>query len=200
MSKVLTVDFLFATPLCRFFLIASFRRNGFGLFMIKKLLGCFMTLHAAAFGITIEVGSPAPQVSGVTDEGQNLELASLYKKGFTLVYFYPKADTPGCTKQACSLRDSYQQLQEKGVQILGVSTDSVADQKAFKNKFRLPFTLIADENKEWAKAFGVPVTLGFASRQAFLMKDGKVVWLDRTASTAKQADDVLAYLASATGK
>ena len=156
-----------------------------------------MTVHAMAFGTAVEVGSIAPVLSGTTDEGQTLDLGTLYKKGYTLVYFYPKADTPGCTKQACSLRDAYQKLQDKGVQILGVSTDSVEDQKAFKKKFSLPFTLIADEKKEWAKAFGVPVTLGLASRQAFLMKEGKVVWLDRTASTAEQANDVLNYLASA---
>lgn len=162
--------------------------------MLKKILGWAMSLQAAISGAALEVGSPAPQVTGLTDEGKTLELKSVYEKGVTLVYFYPKADTPGCTKQACSLRDAYQELQSRGVQILGVSTDSVSDQKKFKEKFNLPFTLIADEKKEWAKAFGVPVTAGFASRQAFLMKAGKVVWLDRAASTAEQANDILKIL------
>jgi peroxiredoxin Q/BCP len=143
----------------------------------------------------IAVGAPAPQVAGTDETGKMVSLAQLYQKGKVLVYFYPKADTSGCTAQACSLRDSYQKLQDKGVTVVGVSTDSVADQMAFKKKHRLPFTLISDSNKDMAKAFSVPVTLGFASRQAFLIVDGKIAWLDRHASTDKQAADVLEVLA-----
>jgi len=111
--------------------------------------------------------------------------------GLTLVYFYPKADTAGCTKQACSLRDSYTVLQERGVRIFGVSGDDSAAQKAFETKYRLPFRLLADTEKKVMDAFGVPHMGSFASRQAFLFKDGKVVWRDLTASTAEQAKDVL---------
>jgi peroxiredoxin Q/BCP len=113
-----------------------------------------------------------------------------------VVYFYPKADTPGCTKQACSLRDAFATLTEKGVTVYGVSHDGVAAQKDFHKKYKLPFDLLADEKKELSKAFGVPSNqLGMASRQAFLIKDGKIVWRDLKASTDKQADDVLAALA-----
>ncbi len=142
------------------------------------------------------VGSTAPQVSGLDENGKNLSLSGLYQKGKVLVFFYPKADTSGCTAQACSLRDAYQKLQDKGVYVVGVSTDKVEDQLAFKKKHRLPYPLISDATKNIANAFTVPVTLGFASRQAFLIADGKVVWLDRTASTAKQAEDVLKFLAA----
>lgn len=144
----------------------------------------------------LSVGDAAPALTVTTEENQPLDLGQVYGKGYTLVYFYPKADTPGCTKQACSLRDAYAELQDKGVTILGVSTDKPATQKKFKEKFKLPFTLVADTDGKLLKAFGVPSFSGFAARQAFLIKDGKIVWLDFTASTGKQADDVLAFLNS----
>ena len=118
-------------------------------------------------------------------------LAVYAAQEYTLVYFYPKADTPGCTAQGCSLRDSYEGLQEKGVAVIGVSIDSVEDQKAFKEKYHLPFTLIADLDKTVVKAFGVPALMGFAKRQAFLIKGGKIVWADYSAATSEQAADVL---------
>lgn len=139
----------------------------------------------------LEVGAAAPGVVAVDQDGNTIRFADVYAKGYTLVYFYPKADTPGCTKQACSLRDAYAQLIDKGVSVLGVSTDSPEGQKKFQEKYHLPFTLIADTDKKVLEAFGVPHKLGFASRQAFLIKDGKIVWRDLSASTAQQAADVL---------
>ncbi len=144
----------------------------------------------------IKVGDPAPQIEGIADDATSLSLASLYKQGLVLVYFYPKADTSGCTAQACSLRDAYESLQKKGVTVVGVSTDSVEAQKKFREKHRLPFRLVSDEDKKWVNAFQVPTTLGFAARQAFLIKDGKIIWLDRKASTSEQAADVLKVLES----
>lgn len=143
----------------------------------------------------LEVGAAAPALVAVDQNGAPVHFADLYRQGLTLVYFYPRADTPGCTKQACSLRDAYTELTEKGVRVVGVSTDSVEGQKRFEQKYELPFTLIADTDKKVLAAFGVPHKLGFASRQAFLIKDGKVVWRDLSASTAEQAADVLAVLA-----
>ncbi|MFM1852395.1 MAG: hypothetical protein RIS54_2079 [Verrucomicrobiota bacterium] len=140
----------------------------------------------------LAVDATAPVVSAVTDTGATLALADVYAaQPYTLVYFYPKADTPGCTAQGCSLRDAYVTLLDKGVAVIGVSNDSPAAQAAFKAKFHLPFTLLADEDQTVIKAFGVPTTLGFAKRQAFLIKDGKVAWADYSASTAEQAADVL---------
>lgn len=136
-------------------------------------------------------GGALPNVVQKNQEGQSVKLAEAGATGYLLIYFYPKADTPGCTKQACSLRDSYVALTEKGVKILGASTDSVKAQKAFKDKFKLPFDLLADEDGAVITAFGVPKTLGFAKRQAFLFKDGKLVWRDLSASTEQQAADVL---------
>lgn len=140
----------------------------------------------------IKVGDQAPAISATNEEGNVVDLD--FGDGYTMVYFYPKADTPGCTAQACSLRDSYSDLVDKGVRVYGVSTDSPAAQMKFKKKYRLPFTLIADTNAKVAQAFGVPLKVGFTARQAFLIKDGKFVWIDRTASTKKQADDILSFL------
>ncbi len=156
--------------------------------MILSLLG----LRAAADPLAL--GAAAPAVVASTDAGTTLDFAVHCAKGITLVYFYPKADTPGCTAQGCSLRDAYADLTAKGVQVVGVSTDDVAAQKAFRAKYSFPFPLVADTEKKVTAAFGVPTTMGFASRQAFLFKDGKLVWRDLKASTAKQAADVLEVL------
>ena len=142
----------------------------------------------------IEVGSKAPAKTVRLETGETVALDTLYSKGFVLIYFYPKADTPGCTAQACSLRDAYAQLEKKGVTIFGVSSDNVKDQKAFKEKYHLPFHLIADEKGELAKALEVPMQGTFMSRQAFLINKGNIIWLDRKASTKEQAQDVLKVL------
>ena len=142
----------------------------------------------------LDVGAALPAVTATDEAGSEVKLAEVAAAGWTLVYFYPKADTPGCTKQACSLRDEYAKLADKGVKIYGVSMDPVKAQKAFREKYQLPFDLLADEDGAVLKAFGVPSTMGFAKRQAFLFKDGKLVWRDLSASTDQQAADVLAFL------
>lgn len=143
----------------------------------------------------IDTGAALPAVPVPDQDGKAVNLAESAGEGWTLVYFYPKADTPGCTKQACSLRDSFAELTEKGVKVFGASLDDPAAQKAFREKYQLPFTLLADKDAKLADAFGVPHALGFSKRQAFLFKDGKLVWRDLTASTDRQAADVLAWLA-----
>jgi peroxiredoxin Q/BCP len=142
----------------------------------------------------LAVGDALPEVKVKNQNGEMVNLAEAGSEGWTLVYFYPKADTPGCTKQACSLRDAYQKLTDKGVKVFGISTDSVADQKKFAEKYDLPFTLLADKSKKAVNAFGVPSGMGFAKRQAYLFQEGKLVWRDLKASTEKQAADVLAVL------
>ncbi len=138
----------------------------------------------------LKVGAPAPTVSAVDQDGQALDLATVYGKGPTLVYFYPKADTPGCTAQACSLRDAFADLSGEGLQILGVSSDTPSSQKKFREKYQLPFPLVADADGKMAQAFGVPAMLGFAKRQSFLIKDGKVAWMALGAKTGEHAAEV----------
>ncbi|CAN5133742.1 thioredoxin-dependent thiol peroxidase [soil metagenome] len=159
--------------------------------------GALTTVAATALQAAepLEVGANAPDVSAVDQNGEKINIGEIAKSGTTLVYFYPKADTPGCTKQACSLRDAYAELSEKGVRVIGVSMDGPEAQKAFEKNHNLPFTLVADEEGKVVEAFGVPqMRPGIASRQAFLIRDGKVIWRDLKASTDQQAADVLAAL------
>ena len=151
------------------------------------------TSHASAEPLA--EGAALPAVTQQDQDGKPVDLAAA-NTGYVLVYFYPKADTPGCTKQACSLRDAFATLTEKGVKVYGVSTDPVKAQKAFKDKYKLPFELLADEDGKVITAFGVPKTMGFAKRQAFLFKDGKLIWRDLAAATDQQAADVLKVLAA----
>jgi thioredoxin-dependent peroxiredoxin len=144
---------------------------------------------------TLKLGDPIPAITAKDQSGQDVNLGES-KTGYTLVYFYPQAMTAGCTAQACSLRDSYTQLQEKGVKIFGVSVDTVDAQKEFADKNHLPFELLSDPDKKVIGAFGVPLfESAYASRQAYLFKDGKLIWFDTKASTDAQASDVLKVLA-----
>jgi peroxiredoxin Q/BCP len=146
----------------------------------------------------LKVGDRAPDVSGTTDSGQTLKFTDVYaKQPYTLVYFYPKADTPGCTAQGCSIRDGYEALTAKGVAVIGVSHDDVAAQKAFKEKYHLPFTLVADTDDTVINAFGVDTYPGGRShRNAYLIKGGVVVYTDYKGTTATQAQAILDVLAA----
>ena len=146
----------------------------------------------------IEVGSPAPAVTAPDQDGKAVNFKDVYDKGITLVYFYPKAGTPGCTAQACSLRDAFATLHGENLQILGVSRDTPEAQKKFQEKNHIPFELIADADGKVAKAFGVPSILGLplSSRQSFIIKDGKVVWAALSAKTAEHASEVQTALDS----
>jgi len=159
--------------------------------LVKSCLcaGIFSTLGFASDDVD-RIGQPAPKIKAIDQNENEVDFEALYKKGTVMVFFYPKANTPGCTAQACSLRDAYEDLTSEGVTVVGVSTDSAKAQKRFEDQYKLPFTLVADSDKKVVKAFGVPTTMGFAKRQAFLIKDGIIVWYDSSASTEKQAADV----------
>jgi peroxiredoxin Q/BCP len=101
----------------------------------------------------VEEGSPAPDFELQTDEGETIRLSELRGKPVVL-YFYPKDDTPGCTKQACGFRDAYREYQERGAVVLGVSPDDTGSHRKFKEKYGLPFTLLADPEHEVADAYG----------------------------------------------
>lgn len=101
-----------------------------------------------------EIGDPAPYFQGKTQEGTSISLDD-YKGKRLALYFYPRDNTPGCTKQACNLRDNYTILMENGVAILGVSDDPVEKHKKFAGKFDLPFPLLADTQKTTLNAYGV---------------------------------------------
>ena len=105
------------------------------------------------------VGQPAPEFTLPDQDGGSVSLSSL-KGGWVVVYFYPKDDTPGCTAESCSFRDSFEEFTDAGAKVVGISSDSVESHKAFATKHNLPFTLLADTDGSVRKAFGVGKTLG----------------------------------------
>jgi peroxiredoxin Q/BCP len=103
---------------------------------------------------TLKQGDKVPDFSAKDEQGNTISLHD-YKGKKLIVFFYPKASTPGCTAEACNLRDNYKALQQQGYELLGVSADSAKRQANFKDKYKLPFPLLADEDKTVINAFGV---------------------------------------------
>jgi thioredoxin-dependent peroxiredoxin len=108
----------------------------------------------------IKVGDAIPEVSLQSQTGETVNLKSFNGNKCVVLYFYPKDDTPGCTKESCSFRDSHTAFQDAGAEVIGISADDVASHKAFAAKHNLPFTLLSDAGNTIRKAFGVPSTLG----------------------------------------
>jgi len=165
---------------------------------LRTLLASFVSVFSLALlahAEPLSVGAPAPDVSSVDQDGKPVSFKDVYAKGATLVYFYPKADTGGCTKQGCSIRDSWADLQKAGIQVLGVSEDTVEAQKHFADKNQFPHQLIADADGKVAAAFQVDMKGKVTARESFLIKDGKVVWtmLKGTTTTTHAADVLKAY-------
>jgi peroxiredoxin Q/BCP len=157
--------------------------------LASALLALFHPLAARA----VNAGDPAPAFSSPATGGKTLQLSD-FKGKWLALYFYPKADTPGCTKESCSLRDGYQDLLAAGVQIVGSSTDNVAAQEAFKTKYNLPFDLLADTTKAVARSFN-SLGLGglMSSRKTFLINpEGVVVHVFDKVDVASHSAQILA--------
>ncbi len=103
---------------------------------------------------TLKIGDKAPNFSGINQDGNPVQLSD-FKGSKLVVFFYPKASTPGCTAEACNLRDNHERFLSEGYRVIGVSADSAKRQANFKNKQELPYDLIADEDKSIINAFGV---------------------------------------------
>ena len=149
----------------------------------------------------IEEGKPAPAFSLTSDTGETVTLEGLRGKP-VLLYFYPKDDTPGCTTQACGIRDAWPEFERKGAVVLGVSPDSEASHVTFKEKYDLPFTLLADPDHATAEAYGVWVekknygkTYMGIERSSFVIDAaGTVVKALRRVKPDSHVDDILAAL------
>ena len=114
----------------------------------------------------LSAGDPAPQFEMTADDGSTVSSESLAGSRYVL-YFYPKDDTPGCTKQACGLRDSWSGVARTGVEVFGVSPDSVKSHVKFREKYALPYRLLSDDGHRVAEAFGVWIPKKFAGREHF---------------------------------
>jgi peroxiredoxin Q/BCP len=136
--------------------------------------------HGGTGAGPLPVGAPAPTFAATAQDGQRVALADLRGR-YVVLYFYPKDDTPGCTKEACSFRDAWAPLRDAGVIVLGVSEQDAASHAAFVEKYHLPFQLLVDDKGGLAAAYHVPVMMGFAHRTTYLIdKDGTIkrVWPD----------------------
>lgn len=120
----------------------------------------------------LKAGDKAPNFKAQDQDGNPHQLED-YKGKKLVLYFYPKANTPGCTKEGCNLRDNYEALQNEGYAVLGVSADSPKSQTKFKEKYDFPFPLLADEDKEVIKAYGVGN--GGINRMTFLIDENGVI-------------------------
>ncbi len=162
-------------------------------------MGIFSMLGLGAEAADLKEGMKAPSFTAKDQSGKTVRLADFAGKKSVVLYFYPKDDTPGCTKEACSLRDGYAPLQAAGAEILGVSSDDEASHKAFADKFRLPFSLLADPSGTIIAAYGVKMpVVGFAKRVTFIIdKQGvvrKVISEVDTAGHDRQVLEVLKTL------
>ena len=141
----------------------------------------------------LNVGDSAPDFSSVDQNGKPVRLSD-FKGKPVVVYFYPKDDTPGCTKEACNFRDNYKEYEKAGVKVLGVSVDDPHSHKKFEEKYKLNFTLVADHEKKISENYGV---LGDrnAKRVTYLIgKDGKVAYVYPKVSPDEHAIEVMKKL------
>jgi peroxiredoxin Q/BCP len=146
----------------------------------------------------LEEGQKAPDINAQDEKGQSLKLSN-YRGQKVVLYFYPKDNTPGCTAEACSFRDHYQTLQEQGFAVIGVSADSAKKHQNFITKYDLPFPLIADENREVIKAYGVWGKKKFMGREydgihreTFVIdEEGKIAKIYHKVKTKEAAEQIL---------
>jgi peroxiredoxin Q/BCP len=149
----------------------------------------------------LKVGDNAPEIKLETDSGEMFDLAA-HKGEKIILYFYPRADTPGCTVEACEFRDSSKKIVKKGALIVGISPDTVKAQAKFKTKFDLPFILLADADRKVAEAYGVvkeknmygKKVTGVARTTFLIGPDGKIAKIFDKVKPEGHADQVLADL------
>jgi peroxiredoxin Q/BCP len=152
----------------------------------------------------LDVNDKAPDITLEDQDGKEVSLKDF--KGKTVVlYFYPRADTPGCTREACSFRDDYKKIQKTGVVLLGASPDTPSAQKKFQEKFHLPFSLLADADKKLCNAFGViqeknmygKKVMGVVRTTFVIGPDGKIKHVFHRVKPEGHPDEVLDYLKQA---
>ena len=139
-----------------------------------------------------KVGDAAPNIEALSYGEEKISVNDFKGNKIVVLYFYPRDNTPGCTKEACSMRDAMGELDDMGIQVLGVSTDSVRSHENFRNNYDLNFPLLSDKDKKIVKAYGVENEKGSARRITFLIDKGGVVrhvW--KKVQTATHADEVI---------
>ncbi len=146
--------------------------------------------------MALKAGTTAPDFTVKDTNGNTVKLSDYAGKQVVL-YFYPKDDTPGCTKEACSFRDNYQQYLAKGIAVFGVSMDDETSHKAFTDKFSLPFPLLADTDGALTKAYDVEGNMNgtsYSKRVTYVINDGTIAQVYETVNTDTHATDILSAI------
>jgi peroxiredoxin Q/BCP len=161
-------------------------------------LGVFMAM-TSSFGAPMpKIGDKAPDFSVAASNGTTVHLKDYVGKGNIVLYFYPKDDTPGCTKEACGIRDTFDEFKGLNATVWGVSFDSVESHKKFIEKYRLPFVLLADTDKKVAVAYGVANEASTAaSRVTFIIdKQGKIGYVNPKVNPATNSAELRTVLSA----
>jgi peroxiredoxin Q/BCP len=152
----------------------------------------------------MDINDKAPEFTLPDQNGKDVSLKDLRGK-YVVLYFYPRADTPGCTIEACEFRDTYRKMQNTGAVLLGISPDQPKAQKKFEEKYKLPFTLLGDADKKVCNAFGViqeknmygKKVMGVVRTTFIIGPDGKIKHIFHKVKAQGHAEEVLAYLKTA---
>jgi peroxiredoxin Q/BCP len=169
--------------------------------LLPAFLLCLATFREIALGETmfedhtLKVGDTAPELKLKDQHGNLIFLRDFAKKKWVVLYFYPKDDTPGCTKEACQLRDQSKQLEPFNVQVLGVSVDSIESHDKFARKFNLSFPLLADPTKKVTKAYGALAFYRLARRITFIIDpEGKIRHIFSKVNPTSHVDEIVEAL------
>ena len=159
------------------------------------MFSLFSLISCKAQDITVKEGDMAPDFTLQSDEGKTVKLSDYKGVSTIILYFYPKDQTPGCTKEACNFRDNLSQFKDMNATVLGVSVDDVNSHVAFKEKENLNFTLLADPDKTVTKEYGVLSSFGMASRVTFVIdKDGVIRKIYPKVDPSENYKELLAFL------
>ena len=160
---------------------------------MKKSLASLWIACLVPFLMALAPGDPVPDFTAKNQDGKLIHLSDFHGKP-VLIYFYPKDETPGCTQEACTIRDEFAKFRKQGAVVLGVSTQDEASHKEFKTRHKLPFDLLVDQDGKVAKALGVESIpgLGLHKRQSVLIgTDGKVIKVYKDVDPSRHASEVL---------
>ena len=167
---------------------------------ILLLVGVVLTQFSALSAEMPKKGDTAPDFSVAASDGTTVHLKDYVGKGSIILYFYPKDDTPGCTKEACGIRDTFGEFKGLDATVFGVSFDSVESHKNFIAKYKLPFVLLADTDKKVAKTYGVADDNSVVARRVTFVinKAGKIAFVNPNVNPATHAAELRAVLSHLT--
>lgn len=161
------------------------------IFVLLVMFSSFVFIACGGNAENLSVGNPAPDFSLQDAYGNEFTLSDYKSTNPVVIYFYPKASTPGCTKQACGIRDAFNKFEESKIVVLGISVDSKEALKEFIDDHELNFPLLSDENKEVSKAYGVLNNIGLDSRITFIVdNEGNIASILRDVDVETHAEDV----------